>query len=112
MNNDLPPGWPAGFAKPDDEAHAAFNLAHRAAELNEEATKACAAVAAVAEATKAANIAALHAYAATKKTKIAEDEATAKHVQEKAAAAVLADAEVTQAANIAKAAEDEAAAKL
>eukprot|EP00978_Attheya_sp_CCMP212_P040789 scaffold226327_cov35-Attheya_sp.AAC.1 len=36
MNNE-------GGAKPDDEARAAYNLAHRAAELNEEATKACAA---------------------------------------------------------------------
>eukprot|EP00978_Attheya_sp_CCMP212_P018167 scaffold49399_cov62-Attheya_sp.AAC.1 len=169
MYNDLPPGWPACGAKPDDEAHAAYNLAHRAAELNEAATKACAAniaeeelqkethkkadvaailaevkatpvaVVADAEATKSANIAALAAYAATEKTKIAEDEANARHVQEKAtapvlsdaevtkaaedeaaakliqekaAAAVLADAEVTKAANIAKAAEDEAAAKL
>eukprot|EP00978_Attheya_sp_CCMP212_P043641 scaffold288203_cov32-Attheya_sp.AAC.1 len=142
MDNSLPPGWPAGAAKPDDEVAAMYNLAHRSAELNEAATKAGAAniakeelekathkkaeaaailakvkatpaaVVAVAEATKSANIAALAAYAATKKTKIAEDEATAKLVQEKAAAAVLADAEVTKAANIAKAAEDEAAAKL
>eukprot|EP00978_Attheya_sp_CCMP212_P004807 scaffold10588_cov74-Attheya_sp.AAC.1 len=43
MDTDLPPGWPAGGAKPDDEAHPAYNLAHRAVELNEEATKACAA---------------------------------------------------------------------
>eukprot|EP00978_Attheya_sp_CCMP212_P003826 scaffold8118_cov67-Attheya_sp.AAC.1 len=95
------------------------------------------AVLADAEVTKSANIVALAAYAATKKTKIAEDEAAAKHVtkaaniakaaedeaaaklvQEKAAtAAILADAEVTKAANVAaaltnKAAEDEAAAKL
>eukprot|EP00978_Attheya_sp_CCMP212_P031159 scaffold116786_cov48-Attheya_sp.AAC.1 len=162
MDPDLPPGWPPGAAKPDNEVAAMFNLAHMFAELNEEATKACAAniaeeelekethkkaeaaailakvkatpaaVVAVAEATKSANIVALAAYPATKKTKIAEDEATAKHVQEKAAAAVLADAElvqekaataailadveVTKAANVAaalaKAAEDEAAAKL
>eukprot|EP00978_Attheya_sp_CCMP212_P013534 scaffold33986_cov68-Attheya_sp.AAC.1 len=144
MDPSLPPGWPAGGAKPDDEVAAMYNLVHRSAELNEAATKATtaaaniaeeelekathkkaeaaailaevkatpAAVVAVAEATKSASIAALAAYAATKKTKIAEDEATDKHVQEKAAAAVLADAEVTKAANIAKAAEDEAAAKL
>eukprot|EP00978_Attheya_sp_CCMP212_P015617 scaffold40237_cov33-Attheya_sp.AAC.1 len=141
MNPHLPPGWPVGAAKPEDEVAAMFNLAHRSAELNEEATKACAAniaeeelekethqkaeaaailakvkatpaaVVAVAEATKSA-------YAATKKTKIAERMrpllSMFKRQQQqlywlgltanKAAAAA--------AANIAKAAEDEATAKL
>eukprot|EP00978_Attheya_sp_CCMP212_P007060 scaffold16464_cov61-Attheya_sp.AAC.1 len=92
MHPDLPPGWPVGAAKPDDEV-------------------------AVAEATKSANILALAAFVAAKKTKAAEDEAAAKLVQEKAAtSAILTDAEVTKAANgaaaLAKAAEDEAAAKL
>eukprot|EP00978_Attheya_sp_CCMP212_P008283 scaffold19450_cov59-Attheya_sp.AAC.1 len=96
----------------EEELQKATHKKAEAADILAEVKATPAAVVADAEATKSTNIATLAAYAATEKTKIAEDDATAKHVQEKAAAAVLSDAEVTKAANIAKAAEDEAAAKL
>eukprot|EP00978_Attheya_sp_CCMP212_P033959 scaffold139951_cov63-Attheya_sp.AAC.1 len=141
MDPSLPPGWPEEKAThkkadaaailaevkatpaavvADAEATKSTNIAALAAYAATKKTKiaedvatakhvqekAAAAVLADAEVTKAANIA-----------KAAEDEAAVKLVQEKAAtAAILADAEVTKAANVAaalaKAAEDEAAAKL